>query len=172
MARMALNWLVLGASVGLIGNLYAGQISQIIAGMIAGMIVLAVPGLVLGLLGGDVVGSYVGAAGGFLGCWISGLDSPIAMPPAGVQLMTIFGALIGATLLTYLRTVIWAYGKLGMAAWRLMRRVPAFERVFSHPDRSGSRPQPAGFPAPHNPARMLARAGLPRRAIKLDPRPR
>jgi hypothetical protein len=131
MLRMFLNWVILGALVGPIGNLQSAPYAHIFAGAISGMIVLAIPGLCLGLIGGDVKGSYVGAAGAYLGCWFGELTEGVSIPSTGIQVMVVFGALAGATFLIYLRTAFWTYGMIARGAFRLLGRVPALERSHS-----------------------------------------
>jgi hypothetical protein len=138
-AQMSLNWIVLGAFVGLTGSLTHEPMAQILSRAIAGMMVMAVPGALLGLLGGDVKGSYAGAAAGFLGCWIAGFSNGASLPPSGVQLVMIFCALLGATCWLYLRFAFWSYRMIALAGWQTINREPAAQHSLfrSHNFRSG-----------------------------------
>jgi hypothetical protein len=138
MVRMSFAWLVLGALVGSIDGLGSQHLGQIVTGVISGTIVLAVPGLFLGLIGGDVKGSFVGAAGGLLGCLISELIPGVSVPPLGVHLMVVFGALAGASFLLYLQTAVWTYGMIWHTAYRLIGGAPVLEKALSRCDVLGT----------------------------------
>ncbi len=108
--RMALTWLFLGASIGVIGGVGKGGVIQIVSQMIGGMIILPVAGTLLGLIGGDAIGSVVGAAGGLLGCWIVGCFGEMPLQPQGTNVIVIYCALIGATGFLFARFLLWKYG--------------------------------------------------------------
>ena len=107
---MFLTWLIIGAMVGAIGGVRSGSASQLVSGVIGGVIVLPVVGVFLGLIKGDAKGSFVGAAGGLLGCLLAKPTRGISLDPLTVEVVIIFGALLGATCLLYLHLVRWSYG--------------------------------------------------------------
>jgi hypothetical protein len=126
---MVVAWLVLGAVVGGSGSLCNEGPFQTAVGIVAGMFVLPVPGLFLGLIGGDVKGSFVGAAGGILGCWLSGLASAAPIQVPSMKVMMVFGALAGATFVIYLRLGRWMYGTTLRRTWQLIGGTRAIDKV-------------------------------------------
>lgn len=110
--HMSLNWLFIGAMVGAVGGLRSGVLIDLVSGVIGGVIVLPVVGFFLGLIGGDAMGSVVGAVGGLLGCWLAMPTGGILLDPLKVEVVVVFGALIGATCFLYLQLVCWSYGIL------------------------------------------------------------
>jgi hypothetical protein len=138
---MSLTWLVLGALVGAVASLARGSVFQIVTDATAGAIVLAVPGLLLGLMGADLKGGCVGATGGLLAFGLAGIFSNGPIAPASLQLMVVFGALLGATMLIYIRTALRMYEMLGSSAWRLISRLRGAEKAAHRVDYSVSRHQ-------------------------------
>jgi len=106
--HMSLTWLVIGAMVGAIGGARSGSAIELISGVIGGVIVLPVVGVFLGTIKGDAMGSVVGAAGGLLGCWLARPTRGIPPDPLNVEVVVVFGALLGATCLLYLQFVRWS----------------------------------------------------------------
>ncbi len=117
--QMSLTWLIIGAMVGAIGGVLSGSAIELVSGVIGGAIVLPVVGVFLGLIKGDAKGSVVGAAGGLLGCLLAKLTRGISPDALSVQMVVVFGALLGATCLIYLQFVRWSYGFLFRRACQL-----------------------------------------------------
>jgi len=109
---MFLTWLFLGAVIGVIGGLGQGGGIQIVCMMIGGMAVLPIAGVLLGLIGGDAKGSVAGAAGGLLGCWIAVCCGAVPIQPQAMNVIVIFGALVGATGFLFVRFLLWKYGMM------------------------------------------------------------
>src|SRR5208337_2369655 len=85
---------------------------------IGGMAVLPIAGVLLGLIGGDAKGSVAGAAGGFLGCGIAGCFGAAPIQPQAMNVIVIFGALVGATGFLFVRFLLWKYGMMfRMICW-------------------------------------------------------
>jgi hypothetical protein len=106
---MFFTWLFLGAVIGVIGGLGKGGGIQIVCMMIGGMAVLPIVGVLLGLIGGDAKGCVVGAVGGLLGCWIAGCIGTVPIQPQTMNVIVIFGALLGATSFQFVRFLLWKY---------------------------------------------------------------
>jgi len=113
---MSLTWLIVGATIGAIGGLRTGRLVELASGVLGGMIVLPIAGVLLGLIGGDAKGSVVGAVGGLMGCWLAKPTGGISLDAVSVEVVVVFGALVGATCLLYLQFVRWSYGTLFRAA--------------------------------------------------------
>ena len=109
---MSLTWLIVGAMIGAIGGLRTGRLVELASGVLGGMIVLPIAGVLLGLIGGDVKGSVVGAVGGLMGCWLAKPTGGISIDAVSVEVVVVFGALVGATCLLYLQFVRRSYGIL------------------------------------------------------------
>jgi hypothetical protein len=107
---MSLTWLFLGAIIGVNGGQGKGGGIQIACMMIGGMMVLSIAGVLLGLVGGDAKGSVAGAAGGLLGSWIAGCFGAVPIQPQALNVIVIFGALVGATGFLFVRFLVWKYG--------------------------------------------------------------
>lgn len=133
---MSLTWLIVGAMIGAIGGLRTGRLVELASGVLGGMIVLPIAGVLLGLIGGDVKGSVVGAVGGLMGCWLAKPTGGISIDAVSVEVVVVFGALVGATCLLYLQLVRWSYGILLRRACRLaggalvLCRAPALAGYF------------------------------------------
>jgi hypothetical protein len=117
---MFFTWLFLGALIGVIGGLGQGGGIQIVCMMIGGMAVLPIAGVLLGLIGGDAKGSVAGAAGGLLGCRIAGCFGAVPIQPQAMNVIVIFGALVGATGFLFVRFLLWKYGMMfRMICWAI-----------------------------------------------------
>ncbi len=118
--HMSFTWLTIGAMVGAIGGLRYGVVIEVVCGAIGGVIVLPIVGVFLGLIGGDAKGSVVGAVGCLMGCWLAEPTGGSSLDPASVEVVVIFGALLGATCLLYLEFVRWSYGIFFRRSWQLV----------------------------------------------------
>src|SRR5262249_27764823 len=112
-----------------------------------------------GVIGGDVRGSVVGAAGGLLGCCLTQVGGAGAIPPQGLSLIVVFGALVGATGFLFMRFWLWKYGMIFRAIGWLFGLAPIS-------DKAGSL---AGhFLVPRRPAGFRSRTGPHRRPGDCD----
>jgi hypothetical protein len=133
---MSLTWLIVGAMIGAIGGLRTGRLVELASGVLGGMIVLPIAGVLLGLIGGDAKGSVVGAVGGLMGCWLAKPTGGISIDAVSVEVVAVFGALVGATCLLYLQFVRWSYGILLRRACQMVGgalvlcRAPALAGYF------------------------------------------
>jgi hypothetical protein len=121
--RMAMTWLLLGASIGAAGATGQGGPIEVFAMMIGGMAVYPIVGVFLGLIGGDARGSVVGAAGGFLGGRLADVLST-TVPPSVLSMIAVCGALVGATGFLFLRFLIWKYRTIFRTVWWLIGMTP------------------------------------------------
>ena len=134
--EMSLTWLIVGAMIGAIGGLRTGRLVELASGVLGGMIVLPIAGVLLGLIGGDAKGSVVGAVGGLMGCWLAKPTGGISIDAVSMEVVVVFGALVGATCLLYLQFVRWSYGILLRRACQMVGgalvlcRAPALAGYF------------------------------------------
>jgi hypothetical protein len=134
--QMSLTWLIIGTMVGAIGGVRSGAVIELVSGVLGGMIVLPVVGAFLGVIGGDAKGSVVGAVGGLMGCWLAKPTGGISLDAVSVEVVVIFGALVGATCLLYLQFVRWGHKILLRRACQLVGgalmlcRAPALAGYF------------------------------------------
>ncbi len=118
---MTVLWLGLGLLVGAASTPTGeGPIARV-AFLLAGTIILTPLGLVLGLLGGQALETALGAAGGAVLGAAGLLLLPSGGPPRLFATSVLFGALVGATLGTVLRAIVW------VAERALPRRSPSSE---------------------------------------------
>jgi hypothetical protein len=125
---MSAVWAALGAIMGASLGMSGGGLIGAIAGMIAGIVELAALGAVFALLGGRPQETILGATGGLLGSLAVGMLRGPAPIIFVANFGMIYGAIIGATLQSYIRLVTLPITLLG----RLLRR---FQRpvVIVHP---------------------------------------
>jgi len=145
--HMSLTWLVIGAMVGAIGGARSGSAIELISGVIGGVIVLPVVGVFLGTIKGDAMGSVVGAAGGLLGCWLARPTRGIPPDPLNVEVVVVFGALLGATCLLISSSSVGAAGSYfgELASWWAepwRRAGHPLSQAFSSDQRTSKAPTP------------------------------
>jgi hypothetical protein len=100
--RMTLLWLAFGPVVGVLSSPLEEGFARIVAGVIAGMIVCLPFGVFLGLIGGQWRESLVGGVAGLtLGVGV-GVASGVSELMAAGNVGLVGGALVGATIFTYL----------------------------------------------------------------------
>jgi hypothetical protein len=111
---------IMGASLGMSGGGFMGAI--------AGMVELAALGAVFGALGGRPQETILGAAGGLLGSLAVGIMGGPAPIIFVANFGMIYGAIVGATLQSYIRLLALPVTLLGRLLRRCQRSV-----VIVHP---------------------------------------
>jgi hypothetical protein len=115
---MSAVWAALGAIMGVSLGMSGGGLIGAIAGMVTGIVELAALGVVFALLGGRPQETILGAAGGLLGSLAVGMMGGPAPILFVANFGMIYGAIIGATLQSYIRLLALPVTLLG----RLLRR--------------------------------------------------
>jgi hypothetical protein len=100
--RMTLLWLAFGPVVGVLSSPLEEGIIRIVAGMIAGVIVCVPCGVLMGLIGGQWRESLVGGVAGLTLGLSVGMVTGFSELMAAGNVGLVGGAMVGATVFTYL----------------------------------------------------------------------
>jgi hypothetical protein len=100
--RMTLLWLAFGPVVGVLSSPLEEGFTRMVAGVIAGVIVCVPFGVLLGLIGGQWRESLVGGMAGLTLGLSVGMASGFSQLMAAGNVGLVGGAMVGATVFTYL----------------------------------------------------------------------
>jgi hypothetical protein len=111
--QMSKVWAILGATMGASVGMEAGGISGAVVTMIVGMVELASLGGIFALVGGTPEETALGAVGGLLVGAAVGMIGAQTSLVLVANLAMVAGAIVGATLRTYLRVLLLPITLLG-----------------------------------------------------------